>query len=111
MIPTQCHLWQKENITSGDLDFEIIKTYWDSSHFWRYLERCKKCGQLYINDTVEFVDWEGGNDEIYTVIVPVSEEELSKYDFSKISGVDLLESFHPLIFWSPDYNIKWIGKE
>ncbi len=108
MTPTQCHLWQKENLTREDLDFETIKTYWDSSHFWRLLQKCKQCGQLYINDTIEFVDWEEGNDELYTTMIPVSEEELLKYDFSKIYGVDLLENFHPLIFWAPGNNIKWI---
>ena len=108
MIPKNCHLWQKENLTSDDFNFETIKTYWESSHFWRLLQKCKQCGQLYINDTVEFVDWGEGNDEIFTTIIPVSEEELLKYDFSKISGPDLLENFHPLIFWAPGNNIKWI---
>ncbi len=110
MIPINCHLWQKEKITTYDFDFEIIKTYWDSSHFYRDLRKCKRCGQLYILDEIEFLAWNTGEDEIYTIIVPVSEEELSKYDFSKISGVDLLKKFHPLIFWAPDYTIKWIGK-
>ncbi len=110
MTPTQCHLWQKEKITLDDLDFEIVKTYWDSSHFWRDLQKCNKCGQLYIGDTVEFVDWRGGNDEIYTIFIPVSEEELEENDFSKLSSIELF-MFSPRILWDKDGSKKWIGKE
>ena len=110
MIPTQCHLWQKEKITLDDFDFETIKTYWDSSHFWRLLRKCKQCGQLYIDDTVEFVDWKDGNDEIYTMFIPVSEKELEKNDFSKLSSIELF-MFSPRILWDKDGSKKWIGKE
>jgi len=109
MEPTQCHLWQKENITSKDLDWEIIKTYWDRSHEWRRLVSCKKCGQLYISDTVEFVNWGGGDDEIYTIIIPISKEELGNYDFEKLSPIELLQ-FSPRILWGCDYSVRWIGK-
>ncbi|MFH1780782.1 MAG: hypothetical protein ABH841_02160 [Candidatus Nealsonbacteria bacterium] len=109
MIPKNCHLWQKENITGNDLDFETVKTYWDSSHFWRLLQKCKRCGQLYIDDTVEFVDWVDGKDEIYTTIIPVSEEEVIKHDFSKLSGIELF-MFSPRILWDKDGSKKWIGR-
>jgi len=107
MKPTKCHLWQKENITSKDFNWEIIKTYWEDSHFWRYLQKCKKCGQLYINDTLEFIDWKEGNDEIYTTFIPVSEEELEKHDFSELQPIEVF-MFSPRILWDKDGSIKWI---
>lgn len=110
MIPTQCHLWQKEKITLDDLDFETIKTYWDSSHFWRLLQKCKQCGQLYIDDTVEFVIYGGDGDEIYTMFIPISEEELEKNDFNELSSIELF-TFSPRILWDKDGSKKWIGKE
>lgn len=42
MTPTQCHLWQKEDISLADFDWEAVKTYWDSSHEWRHLMKCNQ---------------------------------------------------------------------
>ena len=56
MIPTQCHLWQTENFSSQDLsleNFELLETFADDSHFWRYLLKCKECGQLYFYEFYE----------------------------------------------------------
>ena len=107
MIPKNCHLWQKQNITSEDIEFATVKDYWDHSHAWRFLGKCKECGQLYIDDSVEFVNWDGGDDEIFTVIVPVSEAELAEHDFNAIPPTELFK-FSPVLFWSPDNKIRWI---
>ena len=88
--PTQCHLWQKDNFTNADLlDFEIIKTFIDESHFIRKLVRCKQCGQLYFNEFYEWIDWENGNDPQYVTWVPVeTKEEIET--LRKTSVMDLL---------------------
>ena len=109
MIPTNCHLWQKDNIEPEDFDFEIVKIYWDYSHEERNLVRCKRCGQLYIYDSVEIEDWEEGNDELYVTIIPVSEDELKENDFSKLAPIELFK-FSPRILWDSDGSIKWIGR-
>lgn len=108
MKPINCHLWQDEYA----FDFETVKTYFDHSHFWRHLSRCRRCGQLYICDSVEFIYWQtGGGDKIYTAIIPVSKEDLTKYDFEKMPTTDLVGKFLPLIIWYPDGDIRWIGKD
>jgi len=107
MIPTQCHLWQKENLTVGDLEFESIKIYFDYSHDWRSLCKCKKCGQLYVCNNTEHVDWIEGNDTIDTTFIPVSEEELGKYNFEGASPIELL-GFSPILFLDPNNNVKWV---
>lgn len=109
MIPKNCHLWQKQNITDDDIDLDIVKKYWDHSHSWRFLGKCKKCGQLYIDDSVEFVNWNGGDDEIFTVIVPVSEAELAEHNFNDIPPKELF-NFTPVLFCDPKNRIRWIGK-
>ncbi|MFA7157338.1 MAG: hypothetical protein WC123_06590 [Bacilli bacterium] len=109
MIPKQCHLWQKEKIDSSDFNFEEIKTYFESSHEWRHLKRCKQCGQLYISDNIEWVDYFDGNDEVNTQLVPVSEEELKQYDFEKMSSCEILLLL-PRIDWGPKNDLEWIGK-
>jgi hypothetical protein len=110
MIPKKCHLWTKANIVSKDIKVTIAKEYWDHSHEWRSLVKCDICGQLYIDDNVEVIDWIAGNDKIYSTLVPVSAEELSEYDFSKISSFGLLY-FSPVLLLQPDDSLKWVGRE
>ena len=107
MIPKNCHLWLKKNITADDINFIPVKDYWEYSHDWRFLAKCSDCGQLYVSDSVETIDWINGNDKISTTIVPVSEEELKENDYSKISQLELL-AFSPIILWNPDNKLKWI---
>ncbi|MCX6796458.1 MAG: hypothetical protein NTW06_03080 [Candidatus Falkowbacteria bacterium] len=108
MIPRNCHLWLNQNITANEIDLASVKDYWDHSHVWRYLAKCKECGQLYVHDNVESVDWLAGNDKIFTTIVPVSEAELEEHDFSKLSPTELLK-FSPILLLSPDDKLTWIN--
>lgn len=87
MIPKQCHLWQKEKITSDDFDFETIEIIIESSHFDRLILRCKQCGQLYFYECVEFVDWAGGNDDSYEKYIPVEEKDIP--ELKKKDSLDL----------------------
>jgi len=111
MIPKNCYLWQKQNITKDDIDLDIVKKYWDHSHSWRFLSKCKECGQLYIEDSIDFVEFDddGREDEFFTLMVPVSEKELAENDFSKIPPKELFD-YYPLLFWGADDRIKWIGE-
>ena len=109
MKPIQCHLWQKDKITQEDFDFEVVKTYYEYSHDWRYLERCKQCDQLYVSDNIEHIDWLSGNDKIYTTLIPVSKEEAKQFDPNDKSPLELLAS-DPVLLWNPDDSVKWVRK-
>jgi len=66
--PTNCLLWNKLELISSKANtnlFELVKTFTDSSHFLRNLQKCKECGQLYFYEFLEFVDWEDGEDPQY----------------------------------------------
>ncbi len=80
-IPFQCKLWQKEPLTSEDLilkgNFDQLKTYSEENHDWRYLLKCKECGQLYLYEFHEEVDWADSEDSIYCTFVPVETAEES----------------------------------
>jgi|GEM_PF-378981 len=110
MKPTQCHLWQKANLEQADLDLETLKTYFDNEHAWRYLQKCRQCGQLYVNDNVENIDWMGGDDQIYTLIIPVLKADLKKFDSYGARPPEIMR-FKPFIVEDPEGNMDWLGKD
>jgi hypothetical protein len=57
------------------LHFERLETYAEESHWWRYLLRCRECGQLYFFEFDEDIDWDDGNDPQYSIYVPVESDE------------------------------------
>ncbi len=76
--PTQCHLWQKQDLSSSDLDpktFEVIKVFLDDDRLKRKLLKCKDCSQLYFYEFYEEIDYIGGNDPQYRTFVPVESKE------------------------------------
>lgn len=115
MIPVQCHLWQKEQVTSEDIQlsshFELRDTFEEDSHLVRRLLRCKDCGQLYFYEFYEWIDWVAGNDPQYSTFLPVeSEEEARK--LAKKAPSELLQ-FYPRLQkdWPADAErptIRWV---
>ena len=115
--PTQCILWkdpeliQREAMKKG---FELIDTYAQESHWWRYLLKCRECGQLYFFEFYEEIDWIGGNDPQYSTYIPVeTQEEIET--LKKTSPLTLLK-FSPRLQsdWPAKANkrkIYWVGKE
>src|SRR5262249_36858604 len=71
--PTQCVLWTKPQLVLATTKerFELIETFADESHWWRYLLKCRECGQLYFYEFYETIDWEAGDDPQYSTYVPV----------------------------------------
>lgn len=76
-VPTHCVLWEKPELIHEPKDkrFELIETFVDESHLWRYLLKCRECGQLYFFEFYEEVDWEGGDDPQYSTYIPVETDE------------------------------------
>jgi len=112
MIPTQCHLWQKEQVTAADLlpldsHFEVLNTFEDDIHFVRHLLRCKDCGQLYFHDFYEWINWTGGDDSAISAFFPVESEEEARR-LSQMTTLDLLQLSPHLLHGSPEGVIRWI---
>lgn len=91
--------------------FELIETYEDESHFWRYLLKCRECGQLYFFEFYEVIDWIDGKDPQYTTYIPVeTSEDIEKLKESSLFGlldffprlqIDFLkEAKEPKVWWN-----------
>ena len=116
-LPTQCHLFQKEHLSSEDMyiqnTFEILQTFIDDSHFRHSLLRCLQCGQLYFYEFQEEVDMVSGNDPQYSLYIPIQTEEEAK-KITTMSHAELLQ-YSPRLHkdWPADANepsIYWIGR-
>ena len=115
--PTQCHLWQSENLRPEDVDdaLEVVATWADESHHSKHLCRCKTCGQLYVDVWCELIDWDDGDDKTFTFYIPVQSES----DFEQVKraapppmSLDLL-AFFPRINEDREGGVRkvaWIGK-
>lgn len=73
---------------------ECIKTYKDSSHLDYRLMKCKTCGKLYFYEFYEYVDFSGGNDQIYCTYVPVNSEEEADAMYKNIDRVSVSSYEH-----------------
>jgi len=99
--PTQCIYWKKPKQILGNLKdkFELLDTFEHESHWWRYLLKCRECGQLYFFEFYEFVDWDGGNDPQYTKYIPIGD----------INQLEILRKATPeeLLQFSPSLNVDF----
>jgi hypothetical protein len=112
--PMQCHLWNKEELTDGDLDnaFDVVHTFSEDSHFSRRLIKCKQCNQLYLKEFYEEIDWIDGEDPQYLTYIPVESQE--EADAINQVGLWEFQTFSPRINrdWpkSKPKTIRWIGR-
>ncbi len=100
--PTQCVYWNNPELVRAapmKEGFELIDTYAHESHLWRYLLKCRECGQLYFFEFYEWVDWEHGNDPQYTKYIPVPTVDDAQM-LRKASQAELL-------LFSPSLNIDF----
>lgn len=104
-IPKQCHLWVNPNLDG--FKFERVETYTESSHFDRGLLKCPECGQLYYWEFYEEIDWDEGNDKMYSTYIPIDYDKTLIEELNKKSSLELL-TITPRLQWDPDGSIKWI---
>ena len=107
--PTQCVLWDHPERIGGKFAeiFDVVARYEDDSHLTRSLYKCKECGQLYFHEWYEWVDWEHGNDKMYTTLIPVQTQ--SEIDALKATNFFTLLNFYPRL--QLDGGPKWVGKD
>ena len=81
-LPKSCVLWRNpKSVVSAPLEdgFELLDTFVDESHWWRYLLKCRECGQLYFFEFLEEVDWVDSDDPQYCTWIPLeTKEELER---------------------------------
>jgi hypothetical protein len=89
---TQCVLWNKPELTDGPMKerFELLDTFMYESHQWRYLLKCRECGQLYFFEFYEEIDWEDGKDPQCSIYIPL---ETGNESLKHASRFELLQLF------------------
>ena len=107
--PTQCVLWEHPDRISGKFSdtFEEVESYEDGNHLIRSLYKCRECGQLYFYEFYEWVDWNGGNDRMYTTFIPVQTRE--QIEELKAANPFMLMTYLPRL--QVDGKPIWMGKE
>ncbi|MDO8492197.1 MAG: HD domain-containing protein [bacterium] len=114
--PIKCALWEKPELVKEPMKerFELLETFADESHLFRYLLKCHECGQLYFFEFYEEIDWEHGNDPQYTTWIPIDTPEDAQ-KLSKLSPLELLQ-FLPRL--QKDFpkdakipSLRWVGKQ
>lgn len=72
--PLRCALWRAPETTVAKglkAQFHLLETVAEESHWWRYVLRCRDCGQLYVYEFTEEIDWADGDDPQSATWVPV----------------------------------------
>jgi hypothetical protein len=114
--PVQCILWKQPALADGALKgrFELLETFVHESHFWRYLLRCRECGQRYFFEFYEEIDWDNGDDAQYSTFIPIENEEEIEI-LNHASTMELLEFTPRLVESHPTgsarASIGWIVDE
>jgi hypothetical protein len=96
--PTACALWtDPEPRLSGPLsrNFELLQQFEHESHWSRALLRCRECGQRYVYEFYEEIDWADGEDPQYRTWVPVDSD--AEVDRLRQAGPGGLAGFRPCL--------------
>ena len=107
--PVQCHLWQKTALVREDLAMDVVLILIEESHLERAIMRCSQCGQCYFCEWYEEIDWDGGDDKMYTTYIPIQWDENLINALKQRSPFELL-AVTPRLQWDNGGEIKWIGK-
>lgn len=97
--PSQCRLWRDPQATLAlpmDAAFELAETLCEESHWWRYVLVCRTCGQHYLFEFHEEVDWSQGNDAMYTTYAPVTGRVLA-HDVHRRTPRGMLHTHKPAL--------------
>jgi hypothetical protein len=80
---------------------EDVIVYTDSSHLDRKLVKNKDTGTLFLYEFYEYVNFNGGNDQMYETYTLVTDEE----DANKLNQEGNIKR-HPFIFVNDDFSIS-----
>ena len=96
--PVGCVFWEQPELAfEGPIKtrFERIETILKDDNWWRYLLKCRECGQLYFFEFYEETDWEGGNDPQFSVLIPVeSDAEIKSLQVNRLGLLKFFPRLH-----------------
>jgi hypothetical protein len=75
-----CGYCQATPAQLDDLRFAHARWLFDRSHEAYRLRACPRCGQVYLEQFHEIVNWRGGNDDSWTYWVPLTPDEVALVD-------------------------------
>jgi hypothetical protein len=112
--PIGCVLWREPALVDGPINerFDVLATYIGDDHLWRYLLKCRECGQRYLFQYHEVTGWTDGDRPQDTVYVPVDTDE----EIETLKGAPpdrLLECsprLHRAFMKAERPRIYWVGK-
>ncbi len=113
MKPTQCHLWNATTLSEADLinAFETVTTYSEDPHASQRLVKCTECGQLYLKDFYEEVDWADSEDSMRLTFVPVDDTKQAEELIRLGSVAGASPSLHEDLLKGEERNVYWVGKD
>ena len=112
----QCERWKLETPLREDLyaGLETLAIYIDESHESLTLKRCLECGQLYLYEFYEEIDWVDGNDPQYRALTPVQAKDGTKQDGQLQLGDFILLGPVLKSDWPADAaepTLYWVGRD
>lgn len=100
-------------LTEADLTnaFKAVVTYSEDSHMSQRLVQCTQCGQLYLKDFYEEVDWADSEDSMRTTFIPVEDTKQAE-EFIRLGSVaGASPSLHEDFLKGEEKKIYWVGKD
>lgn len=73
-----CERCRKVPASRAEMPIELTRGLYMESHEGYALCHCNSCGQMYLEQYREFINWSGGDDEWWERWVPLTAEELSE---------------------------------
>ncbi len=96
-----CNATPDDGAVRADLPFEVVRRLHHSSHSGFYLCKCVNCGQPYLEQFHEIVDWKDGDDDIWVRWEPLTAGEVGRLneqfpgeDYSGSECNELFEYMH-----------------
>lgn len=73
-----CWPEQPEDAWEARKQLELLYTLVERSHYQVTLLLCRKCMQTYVSIFIEIVDWVGGDDSMYSTLLPLRPVEYAR---------------------------------
>jgi hypothetical protein len=105
--PTQCALWKTPQLINDQSFFQGLETFSEEDHWRLFLLKCRECGQLYIYNFYEEIDFSGGEDTLEVSYIPVETDE--EIETLKHAGVPEIHWVFPRLV-KDSGNVAWLMK-
>lgn len=102
-----CHLFSKTQIVLEDVaGMDRVERFYNSSHFDREVRMCRECGQLFLFEYIEFMDFSFGKDKQYCTYIPVKDVDEARQINEKYPSNIRVCPVRPMIIWDDRIYIR-----